>query len=58
MLIKNLDVKDTLKAFRDFKNKQKSVWINTFWYVKAYTFWKLLTLQKMLSFFFRKLQLI
>ena len=27
-------VKDTLKAFHDFENKQKSVWSNVFWYVK------------------------
>ena len=30
----------TLKAFDDFKNKQKSVWINVFWYVKVCIFWK------------------
>ena len=28
-------LKDTLKAFDDFKNKQKSVWSNVFWYLKA-----------------------
>ena len=28
-------LKDTLKAFGDFKNKQKSVWSNIFWYVKV-----------------------
>ena len=33
-------VKDTLKAFDDFKNKQKKVWSNVFWYVKVYIFWK------------------
>ena len=27
-------VKDTLKAFEDFKNRQKSVWSNVFCYVK------------------------
>ena len=27
--------KDTLKAFDDFKNKQKSIWSNVFWYVKV-----------------------
>ena len=32
--------KDTLKAFNDFKNKQKSVWRNVFWYVKVRVFWK------------------
>ena len=32
--------KDTLKAFDDFKNKQKSVWSNAFWYVKVCIFWK------------------
>ena len=32
--------KDTLKAFNDFKNKQKDVWSNIFWYVKVYIFWK------------------
>ena len=32
--------KDTLKAFNDFKNKQKSVWSNAFWYVKVCIFWK------------------
>ena len=29
-----------LKAFDDFKNKQKSVWSNVFWYVKVCIFWK------------------
>ena len=33
-------LKDTLKAFDDFKNKQKNVWNNVFWYVKVYIFWK------------------
>ena len=28
-------IKDTLKAFDDFKNKQKSVWSNFFWYIKV-----------------------
>ena len=32
--------KDTLKAFDDFKNKQRSVWSNVFWYVKVCIFWK------------------
>ena len=32
--------KDTLKAFNDFKNKQKSVRSNVFWCVKVCTFWK------------------
>ena len=31
--------KDTLKAFNDFKNKQKSVWSNDFWYGKVCIFW-------------------
>ena len=33
-------IKDTLKAFDDFKTKQKSVRSNVFWYVKVYIFWK------------------
>ena len=33
-------LKDTPKAFDDFKNKQKSVWSNAFWYVKVCIFWK------------------
>ena len=28
-------LKDTLKAFNDFKNKQKNVWSNAFLYVKV-----------------------
>ena len=32
--------KDTLKTFNDFKNKQKSIWSNIFWYVKVCIFWK------------------
>ena len=32
--------KDALKAFGDFKNKNKSVWGNVFWYTKVYIFWK------------------
>ena len=32
--------KDTLKAFEDFKNKQKSVSSNLFCYVKVYIFRK------------------
>ena len=35
-----IPIKDTLKAFDDFKNKQKSVWSNVFWYVKVCIFWK------------------
>ena len=31
--------KDALKTFDDFKNKQKSVWSNDFWYVKVCIFW-------------------
>ena len=34
------EVKDTLKAFDDCKNKQKSVWSSIFWYIKACTLWK------------------
>ena len=33
-------LKDTLKAFDDFINKQNSVRSNDFWYVKEYIFWK------------------
>ena len=33
-------LKNTLKAFDDFKNKQKSLWANLFWYVKEFIFWK------------------
>ena len=33
-------VKDTLNAFDDFKNKQKSIWSNVFWYVKVWIFWR------------------
>ena len=33
-------LKDTLKAFDDFKNKQKIVWSKIFWYVKVCVFWK------------------
>ena len=32
--------KNRPKAFGDFKNKQKSVGANIFWYVKMYIFWK------------------
>ena len=35
-----IHLKDTPRAFSDFKNKQKSVWSNVFWYIKAYIFWK------------------
>ena len=31
-------LKDTRKAFDNFKNKQKSVWGNVFWYVKECIF--------------------
>ena len=30
----------TLKVLDDFKNKQKNVWGNVFWYVKVHIFWK------------------
>ena len=33
-------LKDILKAFDDFKNMQKSVWSNVFWFVKVCMFWK------------------
>ena len=33
-------LKDTLKAFDDFQNNQKSVWSNAFWYIKVCIFWK------------------
>ena len=33
-------LKDTLKAFEDFKNKQESVGSNVFWDVKMRIFWK------------------
>ena len=35
-------INDTLKAFDDFKNKQKSVQRKVFWYVKVHIFWKLI----------------
>ena len=34
-----LNIKDTLKAFDDFKCKQKTVWITAFWDVKVCIFW-------------------
>ena len=42
-------IKDTLKAFDDFKNKQKSLWINNFWYVKVYIIWKNMLKKNMLK---------
>ena len=33
-------VKDTLKAFDDFKKSNKSLWSNVLWYVKVCIFWK------------------
>ena len=33
-------VKDTLKAFDDFKKSNKSIWSNVLWYVKVCIFWK------------------
>ena len=39
-IITNSMLKDTLKAFSDFKNKQKSISSNVFWYVKTCIFWK------------------
>ena len=35
-----VNVKDTLKAFNDFKNKQKRVWSKVFWYMKVCIFLK------------------
>ena len=34
-----LNIKDTLKAFDDFKCKQKTVWSTAFWDVKVCIFW-------------------
>ena len=40
LIIKSLKkFKNTLKAFNDFKIKQKSVQSNVFWYVRVYIFW-------------------
>ena len=39
----NNDLKDILKVFDDFKNKQHSVWSNVFRYVKVCIFWKCIT---------------
>ena len=39
-IITNSMLKDTLKPFSDFKNKQKSISSNVFWYVKTCIFWK------------------
>ena len=33
------------KAFDDFKNKQKNVWSNVFWYVKVCIFWNWFNIQ-------------
>ena len=35
-----MDIKDTLKVFDDFENKQNSAWLDVFWYEKLYIFWK------------------
>ena len=35
-----INLSDTLKAFDDFKNRQKSVSSNVFWYAKVCIFWK------------------
>ena len=32
-------IKGTLKAFDNFKNKQKNLWSTVFWYVKVCIFW-------------------
>ena len=37
---KKFSMKDTLKAFANFKNTQKRVWSDVFWYVKVCIFWK------------------
>ena len=34
------EIKDTVKAFGDFENKQKSALCNYFWYVKICIYWK------------------
>ena len=39
MLYYGVIAKDTLAAFSDFKNNQKGVWSNAFWYVKVCIFW-------------------
>ena len=36
----NSRLKDTLKAFENLKNEQKSVWTNVFWYIKVCMLWK------------------
>ena len=36
----NIPLKDKLKAFDDFKYKQKSVWSNVFWYINICIFRK------------------
>ena len=41
--------KDTLKAFDDFKNKQKNVWSNIFWSVKVCIFSKCIQYTKWLN---------
>ena len=33
-----LNIKDTLKAFDDFRNKQKNLYSNVFWNVKNYVY--------------------
>ena len=35
-----ISLKDALKVFNDFNNKQKKVWSNVFWYVKVCIFSK------------------
>ena len=76
---KYFELKDTLKAFNDFRSKQqKCMKQGFFWYIKVCLFWKCIqytihldktqilkkplrtkqTVQKMLSFSFRRLQLI
>ena len=36
----NFGFKDIVQTFNDFENKQKSVWIDVFWYLKLWIFWK------------------
>ena len=38
--VKVFVLKDTLKAFNNFQNKQKNVRKNVFWYIKVSIFWK------------------
>ena len=44
-------IKDTLKAFENFKNKQKNVWTNVFWYVRYIFNTLYIMMKQMLKFF-------